>query len=95
MANKAAFSHIQDEINQGHGTRRQLYLDLERTLGRKHHVIAFFTSFSWPVTISDPDTDMIEEALQRLPNDGKEVVLFGELTRGRGNRRRTDRKCMS
>jgi len=82
MSNKAVFSHILDEINQGHGTRRQLYVDLEKQLGK--HVIAFFTSFSWPVTISDPDTDMIEEALQRLPTDGKDIVLLINSPGGEG-----------
>lgn len=82
LVRKSVFSLIQDEINQGHGTRRQLYIDLENALGR--HVIAFFTSFSWPVTISDPDTDMIEEALQRLPSDGKEIVMLINSPGGEG-----------
>ena len=83
MPPRSVFSHIQDEISQGHGTRKQLYVDLEKALGGKH-VIAFFTSFLWPVTISDQDPDMIEEALERLPGDGKEVVLIINSPGGEG-----------
>jgi hypothetical protein len=83
MPAKSVFSHIQDEINQGHGTRKHLYVELEKLLGGKH-VLAFFTSFVWPVTISDQDPDMIEEALERLPSDGKEVVLIINSPGGEG-----------
>lgn len=79
----SVFSHIQDEINQGHGTRRQLYVDLEKELDGKH-VIAFFTSFLWPVTISEADPDMIEEALEKVPDDGQEVVLLINSPGGEG-----------
>jgi hypothetical protein len=79
----AVFSRIQDEISQGHGTRKQLYADLERELDGRH-VIAFFTSFVWPVTISDADPDMIEEALEKIPDDGKEIVLLINSPGGEG-----------
>jgi hypothetical protein len=70
----STFSRVQDESSQGHGTRKQLYVDLEKELGG--HVVAFFTSFAWPVTISDADPDMLEEALDRIPDDGKELILI-------------------
>jgi len=79
----SVFAHINDEINQGHGTRRGLYINLEKELDGRH-VIAFFTSFAWPVTISDADSDMIEEALEKVPNDGKEVVLIINSPGGEG-----------
>lgn len=71
----STFSRIQEEIRQGHETRKQLYVDLEKALGDRH-VVAFFTSFVWPVTISEEDPDMIEEALEKVPDDGKEIVLM-------------------
>ena len=77
------FGRVQDEIHQGHGTRKHLYTALEKELGNKH-VIAFFTSFYWPVTISDADPDMIEEALGRLPDDGRELVLMINSPGGEG-----------
>jgi hypothetical protein len=79
----AVFSRIQDEINQTHGTRRLLYEELERALDGRH-VIAFFTSFVWPVTIADADPDMIEEALGKVPDDGKELVLIINSAGGEG-----------
>ena len=77
------FNHIQEEIKQGHGTRMQLYVDLEKQLDGRH-VVAFFTSFLWPVTISDGDPDMIEEALDSVPDDGKEIVLLINSPGGEG-----------
>ncbi len=83
MPSSSAFSRIQEELHQGHGTRKQLYVNLEKELGGKH-VIAFFTSFIWPVTITDQDPDMIEEALERMPDDGKEIVLLINSPGGEG-----------
>src|SRR5271169_4351665 len=77
------FNRIQAEINQGHETRRRLYVDLEKELGGKH-VVAFFTSFVWPVTISDADPDMIEEAVEKFPDDGQEIVLIISSPGGEG-----------
>ena len=82
MAN-SVFSHIQDEVKQGHGTRKKLYEELEAKLDGRH-VLSFFTSFLWPVTISDADPDMIEEALEKVPDDGKEIVLLISSPGGEG-----------
>lgn len=56
--------------------RKSLYGQIEKQLGPGKKVIAFFTSFSWPVIISDFDADMIEEVLQNSDFDGKELVLI-------------------
>lgn len=82
MAARSVFSRIQDEIHQGRGTRRDLYVELEKALDK--HVVAFFTSFLWPVTISDADPDMIEEVLANLPRDGKGFVLLINSPGGEG-----------
>ena len=79
----SVFTRIQDEIQQGHGTRKDLYLEIEKELGGRY-VIAFFTSFIWPVTISEADPDMIEEALEKFPDDDKEIVLIINSPGGEG-----------
>lgn len=55
---------IQQEELQGHATRRQLYLEIEKYLGRP--VIAFFTSFRFPVMIETQDADVLECVLQKM-----------------------------
>jgi len=50
------------EAGQKHATRRQLYVKLERQLGRP--VVAYFTSFRFPVMIESSDADMLEGILQ-------------------------------
>lgn len=79
----SVFDQILEEIGQGHNTRRSLYADLETALGGKH-VISFFTSFVWPVTIADGDPDMIEQALHGIPDDGKDIVLLINSPGGEG-----------
>lgn len=58
------FQHVMTEQNQGHETRRKLFIDLEKELGRP--VISFFTSFYAPVMIEDADAAMIEGLLQKI-----------------------------
>ncbi len=52
------------EQNQGHETRKKLYSDLEKELNMP--VVAFCTSFQFPVMIEDADADMIEGLLQKI-----------------------------
>lgn len=71
------YSHVLDEVNQGHRVRKHLYEKLEKTLGAKKQVVAFFTSFVFPVMLQDQDADMLEEVLHnsRLAS-GVELVLL-------------------
>ena len=55
---------MQTERAQTHATRRQLFVDLERELGRP--VVTFFTSFRYPVAMGDEDVDMLEGLLRPL-----------------------------
>ncbi len=52
------------ERGQEHKTRKRLYLELERALGRP--VVAFFTSFNFPVMLEDDDVDMLADLLQNM-----------------------------
>jgi len=72
------FSRLQQEVQQAHATRVQLYQRLEKLLGEDKKVVAFFTSFSWPVVIQDLDCDMLEEVLHNIPGGlaGKHLVLM-------------------
>jgi len=58
------YQHVMTEQNQGHETRRKLYIDLEKEIGLP--VISFLTSFNFPVMIEDADADMIEGLLQKI-----------------------------
>lgn len=52
------------EQRQGHPTRKRLFIELEKLLGRP--VVSFFTSFRYPVMIEDNDADMLEGILQKM-----------------------------
>jgi len=52
------------EQGQTHETRKTLFVDLEKLLGRP--VITYFTSFHFPVQIENGDADMIEGILQKM-----------------------------
>ncbi len=56
-------SQVLAERTQAHDTRRRLFRRLEAVLNRT--VIAFFTSFKYPVMIDDSDADMLEALLQK------------------------------
>ena len=76
-ARRTVVSRIGEEINQGHTTRASLYRQIEREIGSGHRVVAFFTSFFWPVVISDSDADMMEEVLRTtLAATGDKLVLI-------------------
>ena len=54
---------IQEEIGQEHGTRKQLYIDLEKEL--EMPLISFFTSFTYSAMIEDDDAEMLEGLLRK------------------------------
>ena len=67
MAKKVAdpiIRQVMTEESQGHETRRGLFVQLERELGRP--VVTFFTSFKFPVGIEDADVDMLAGLLQDM-----------------------------
>lgn len=74
--NRATYRRVHDEVTQGHPQRRHLYDEIENHLGDTKVVVAFFSSFHFPVIIEDRDADIIEEALQTTNLDGKELVLL-------------------
>jgi len=77
MAQKTIVSRILEETNQGHTTRADLYRQIEQEIGPGHRVLSFFTSFFWPVVISDGDADMVEEVLRTtLASAGDKLVLI-------------------
>lgn len=71
-----AFSRLQDEVVQGPATRRSLYERLEKDLGSEARVVAFFTSFTWPVLIDDQDADILEETLRNTLTTGDRLILL-------------------
>jgi serine dehydrogenase proteinase len=70
------YSTLLEETSQGHTIREPLFRRLEKQLGPNKKVVAFFTSFKWPVILEDPDADMLEEVLQNSSMQGKELVLL-------------------
>lgn len=56
-------AQVMEEQKQGHSTRVRLFSVLERLL--KRPVVAFFTSFRFPVMIEDGDVDILEGVLQK------------------------------
>lgn len=71
---KLTIQKISEERNQTHSTRKDLYEKLETYLGRK--IVAFFTSFVYPVSIEDSDAEMLEEVLQKIDSSmGLTLIL--------------------
>ncbi|QHO63163.1 SDH family Clp fold serine proteinase [Candidatus Chazhemtobacterium aquaticus] len=65
---------VLNERNQSHDTRKKVIIKLERELGRT--VISLFTSFKYPVILSDDDADMLEALLQTMDlSDGIALLL--------------------
>jgi len=62
------------EENQGHETRKKLFIKLEKEFGRP--VVSFFTSFNFPVMIEDTDADMLEGVLQKIDLSQGLVLLL-------------------
>jgi ClpP class serine protease len=59
-----AIVRIQEEMRQGHSTRRALFEELEKKLRRP--VVTFFTSFDHPVMLEDDDADMLQSLLETI-----------------------------
>ena len=55
---------VMTEQNQGHETRRRIFVELEKEL--KRPIVSFFTSFRFPVMIENTDADMLEGVLQKM-----------------------------
>lgn len=62
------------EQNQGHETRKKLFIELEKELGRP--VVSYFTSFRFPVMIEDADADMLEGVFQNIDLSRGLVLLL-------------------
>jgi ATP-dependent protease ClpP protease subunit len=76
------YTRVLQEAGQHHVTRKALYEDLQKLLSSSPEkedkvVVSFFTSFVYPwVHLNDPDAVMLEEVLQNVDLDGKELVLI-------------------
>ena len=67
-------SKVMIEEGQSHETRKVIFEQLEKMLGRP--VVALFTSFRYPVMIEDTDADMLEGILQKIDlSDGLALVI--------------------
>ena len=64
---------VMTEQNQGHKTRRRIFVELEKEL--KRPVVSFFTSFRFPVMIENTDSDMLEGVLQKM-DLSQGLILF-------------------
>ena len=65
---------LQTERAQGHSTRRSLFADLSRDLGRP--VVTYFTSFRHPVAMSDEDVETLEDILRTLDlSNGMAIMI--------------------
>ena len=66
MANpqKPVIGQVIDERGQSHETRKVIISKLEKAVGRP--VVSLFTSFKYPVILSDDDADMLEAILQTM-----------------------------
>jgi ClpP class serine protease len=62
--NIPVIQQVLTEQNQGHETRKKIFIELEKSLNRP--VVSFFTSFRYPVMIEDTDADMLEGVLQKI-----------------------------
>ena len=61
---KPVIGQVIDERSQFHDTRKPIINRLEKELGRP--VVSLFTSFKYPVILSDDDADVLESILQTM-----------------------------
>src|ERR1041385_1829972 len=61
---KPVILQVMEETQQTLATREDLYVEIEKLLGRP--VVSYFTSFRYPVMIEDADADMLEGVLQNI-----------------------------
>lgn len=65
---------LQTERTQGHSTRKSLFADLSRALGRP--VVTYFTSFRHPVAMADEDVETLEDILRTLDlSNGMAIMI--------------------
>ena len=77
MASRSAVrALVQEQVEQGHSTRAELYRSIESELGENCRLVAFFTSFQYPVIISDTDADMVEDVLRTTLAESDELYLM-------------------
>ncbi|MEN6342871.1 MAG: hypothetical protein ABFC89_09965 [Methanospirillum sp.] len=65
---------IQEERLQNFATRKALYKKINKQLGKP--LVAYVTSFTYPVMIDNKDADMLEAHLQKLKLDDGFVLLI-------------------
>lgn len=74
------YGQLLAEVSQAHTIRAGLYSKIEGLINKHLHVnarvVAFFTSFGWPVAIENSDADMIEEVLRTTTMEGRELFLI-------------------
>ena len=75
-AEDTVISAVLEQVNQGHSTRAGLYRLIEKGLGDNRRLVAFFTSFDFPVGIADEDADMLEDVLRATLGPQDELVLM-------------------
>ena len=78
MKSDKTYAAILNEVAQSHPVRIPLYEDLQKKLGGRA-VIAFYTSFRYPVTIGDDDASMLQEVLQHSDFAGGLTLLINSL----------------
>lgn len=71
---KPVIQQVMTEQNQGHETRKRIFIELEKEL--KRPVVSFFTSLTFPVMIEDADADMLEGVLQKMDLSSGLVLLI-------------------
>lgn len=69
----SVIERVQEERMQGPSTRKRLYVQLEKEIGRP--VVSFFTSLTRQSMLEDTDADMLEGILQNM-DLSKGVALF-------------------
>lgn len=72
--NDLVIARVFMEEHQNHGTRKDLFLQLEQEFGRP--VLSFFTSFVYPVAIESGDVDMLEGILQTMDLSSGLAILI-------------------
>lgn len=70
------YKRILQEAQQQHSLRKHLYDKIEKHLGDNACVVGFFTTFDWPVQLTDKDADMLEELLHNCCFGTKKLVLI-------------------
>lgn len=58
------YDRVLNERYQAHATRREQFVELRESFGRP--VVTLFTSFHYPVMMTDDDADMLEGVLRNL-----------------------------